>query len=415
MNARSDGSVINAAELSPTLPALRRKPSRAMRLLLDMLARIEGGSLLLRLPDGSSHLLGSGPQAATLTLHDEAVFGRILAAGSIGFAEAFMDGAWETDHLPALLTLLAQNRAVLERAIHGNALRLAGHWLWHRLRANTRRGSKKNIEAHYDLGNDFYRLWLDRTMSYSSALWPTPDASFEEAQLEKYRHALRSIGVQPGQHILEIGCGWGGLAEVACKEFGARVSGVTLSHEQLAWARERAEREGFADRAEFKLCDYRDLTGQYDHIVSIEMIEAVGEAFWPSYFAQLRALLKPGGRAVVQAITIDNRLFAHYRKDVDFIQRYIFPGGMLPSPEVFRAQSAKAGLQPVAERAFGLDYARTLNEWLQRFNAQLDAVHAQGFDARFVRMWQFYLGYCEAGFRARNTDVWQYVLSHRGA
>lgn len=412
MNARTDGSVIGAAELSPALPALRRKPSRSMRLLLEMLGKLEGGSVLLRLPDGGAHLLGQGPQAATLTLHEESVFGRILASGSIGFAEAFMDGSWETDHLPALLTLLAQNRKVLERAIHGSALRVAGHWLWHRLRANTKRGSKKNIEAHYDLGNDFYRLWLDSTMSYSSALWPTPEACFEEAQLEKYRHALRSIGVQPGQHILEIGCGWGGLAEVACKEFGARVTGVTLSHEQLAWARARAEREGFAGRAEFHLRDYRDLRSKYDHIVSIEMIEAVGEAFWPSYFAQLRSLLKPGGRAVIQAITIADELFAHYRKDVDFIQRYIFPGGMLPSPQVFHAQSRKAALQVVAERAFGLDYARTLNEWLQRFNAQLDAVRAQGFDERFVRMWQFYLGYCEAGFRARNTDVWQYVLAH---
>lgn len=414
MSIHTDSSAMAATHLSPGLAVAARKLSRSTRLLLAMLARLEGGSVLLRLPDGSAHLLGHGPQQATLTLHDEGVFGRILASGSIGFAEAFMEGQWESEQLPELLSLLASNRAVLTRAIHGSALRLAGHWLWHRLRANTKHGSKKNIEAHYDLGNDFYRLWLDETMSYSSALWSTPTASFEEAQREKYRHALRSLGVQPGQHILEIGCGWGGLAEIACQEFGAQVSGVTLSHEQLAWAGERAAREGFADKADFQLCDYRDLRGQFDHIVSIEMIEAVGEAYWPSYFAQLRSLLKPGGRIVVQAITIADKLFAHYRKDVDFIQRYVFPGGMLPSPAVFHRQAQRAGLRVAGERAFSLDYARTLREWFERFNARLSEVRALGFDTRFVRLWQFYLAYCEAGFRARSTDVWQYVLAHEG-
>lgn len=412
MNGWTTRAMIKPRTL-PKAGACTRRPSRAMRLLLSMLEKIEGGSIMLRLPDGSTHLLGWGPQRATLFLHDETVFSRILSSGSIGFAEAFMEGLWETDHLPELLTLLAANRAVLEKAIHGNAWRLAAHWLWHRLRANTRRGSKRNIEAHYDLGNDFYKLWLDSTMSYSSALWPTPEAGFEEAQLEKYRHALRSAGVLPGQHILEIGCGWGGLAEVACKEFGLRVTGVTLSRQQLAWAQARAKVVGFADKAEFLLCDYRELNGQFDHIVSIEMIEAVGEAFWPSYFSQLRALLKPEGRAVIQAITIDDVLFDHYRKDVDFIQRYVFPGGMLPSPSAIASQSDKAGLRIAASRAFGLDYARTLREWLQRFNARLEDVASQGFDPRFQRMWQFYLAYCEAGFRARSTDVWQYVLAHR--
>jgi cyclopropane-fatty-acyl-phospholipid synthase len=212
--------------------------------------------------------------------------------------------------------------------------------------------------------------------------------------------------------LLEIGCGWGGFAEVAALEFDCRVTGLTLSPSQLAWAKARAEKNGFADQAEFLLCDYRDARGQYDHIVSIEMIEAVGERFWPSYFSQLRGLLRPGGRAVVQAITIDHSLFGHYRRDVDFIQRYIFPGGMLPSPEVFHQQAGKVGLAVQQAQAFGLDYARTLNEWLQRFNAKLDAVRAQGFDERFVRMWQFYLAYCEAGFRAGNTDVYQFALSH---
>lgn len=389
----------------------RDLPSSAA-LVLRMLDKLEGGSVCVRFPDSEHRIVGSGPLLATLHVQDWGVFQRIISHGSIGFAEDFMAGLWSTDHLPALLTLLASNRAALERAIHGSKLSLAMHWVWHRLRPNTRRGSKKNIEAHYDLGNAFYREWLDESMSYSSALYTRPEQSFEEAQLEKYRHALRTLEAKPGQHILEVGCGWGGFAEVAALEFGCQVTGLTLSHEQLAWARERAERNGFADKAQFVLRDYRDERGQYDHIVSIEMIEAVGESFWPSYFAQLRALLKPEGRVVVQAITIADELFSHYRKDVDFIQRYIFPGGMLPSPSVFHQQANKARLVVHHAYAFGLDYARTLNEWLHRFNARLDKVHAQGFDERFVRMWQFYLAYCEAGFRAKSTDVYQFVLSH---
>ncbi|MBS1207891.1 MAG: Cyclopropane-fatty-acyl-phospholipid synthase [Proteobacteria bacterium] len=387
---------------------------RAAILVLRMLESIEGGSLVLRLPDASQRIVGSGVLVATLYVQDWYVFERIISHGSIGFAEGYMAGLWRTDHLPALLTLLAKNRPALERAIHGNALRLAMHWLWHRLRPNSKRGARKNIEAHYDLGNDFYREWLDESMSYSSALYATPEQSFEEAQLEKYRHALRTLEAKPGQHILEVGCGWGGFAEIATLEFGCRVTGLTLSHEQLAWARERAQKKGFADKTEFVLRDYRDERGQYDHIVSIEMIEAVGESYWPSYFSQLCALLKPDGRVVVQAITIADELFEHYRKDVDFIQRYIFPGGMLPSPEIFRMQADKARLAVHKAHAFGLDYARTLNEWLQRFNAKIDKVREQGFDERFVRMWQFYLAYCEAGFRARSTDVYQFVLRHRG-
>ncbi|GAB2902127.1 cyclopropane-fatty-acyl-phospholipid synthase family protein [Uliginosibacterium flavum] len=387
---------------------------RSAQLVLRMLDGVQGGSVVLRFPDGAQRTVGTGPLQATMLVQDWQVFERIISHGSIGFAEDFMAGAWSTDHLPALLTLLAQNRPALEKAIHGNALRLAMHWVWHRLRPNSKRGSKKNIEAHYDLGNDFYREWLDESMSYSSALYATPEQSFEEAQLEKYRHALRTLDARPGQHILEVGCGWGGFAEIAALEFGCRVTGLTLSNEQLAWARERAQKNGFADKAEFVLRDYRDERGRYDHIVSIEMIEAVGESYWPSYFAQLRSLLKPRGRVVVQAITIADELFAHYRKDVDFIQRYIFPGGMLPSPQIFHQQADKARLVVTRAHAFGLDYARTLNEWLQRFNAKLDKVQAQGFDERFVRMWQFYLAYCEAGFRARSTDVYQFVLSHQG-
>lgn len=396
---------------TPVRAADARLP-RACRLVLRMLAGIQGGSIAVLDPAGNRHLVGHGALQATLEVADWQVFERILSHGSIGFGEDYMAGLWRSDQLQALLSLLASNREALHQAIHGNFLRLLAHRLWHVLHPNTRRGARRNIAAHYDLGNDFYALWLDETMSYSSACYSAPDATLAEAQREKYRRVLRQIAPAPGQHVLEIGCGWGGFAEVAVQEFACRVTGLTLSQEQLAWSRERAARGGFADRAEFLLCDYRDVQGQYDHIVSIEMIEAVGEAWWPSYFSRLRELLKPGGRAVLQAITIDESLFAHYRRDVDFIQRYIFLGGMLPSPAVVAEQAQQAGLAIRARAAFGLDYARTLAEWMVRFNAQAEAVRAQGFDERFIRMWQFYLAYCEAGFRAGSTDVYHFTLSH---
>jgi cyclopropane-fatty-acyl-phospholipid synthase len=383
---------------------------RAASLVLDMLERLEGGALHIELPDGGERRVGSGAQVASLRVRDWEVFERVLGKGSIGFAEGWMEGLWETDHLAALLTLMASNRAALERAIHGKALRLILHRLWHWLRPNTRAGSRKNIEAHYDLGNDFYKLWLDETMTYSSARFTAPDMPLQEAQREKYRRILQRLQPEPGQRILEVGCGWGGFAEVAATEFACRVHGLTLSPSQLAWARERAERGGFADRATFELRDYRDVSGQFDHVVSIEMIEAVGEQYWPTYFAKLHECVAPDGRIVIQGITIANYLFAHYRDDVDFIQRYIFPGGMLLSPQILTEHAQRAGLKLVGEEAFGLDYARTLADWMARFNKVRDAVMAQGFDERFVRMWQFYLAYCEAGFRAGSTDVHHFEL-----
>jgi cyclopropane-fatty-acyl-phospholipid synthase len=252
-------------------------------------------------------------------------------------------------------------------------------------------------------------------MTYSSARFASPEQGLQDAQLNKYRSLLQSMGVQPGQHLLEIGCGWGGLAEVAATEFGCHVTSLTLSPSQLAWAQARALRGGFADRAEFHLRDYRDEKGMYDHIVSIEMIEAVGERFWPTYFGQLSARLKPGGKVGIQAITIADELFASYRRGTDFIQRYIFPGGMLPAPKMVEAQAQRVGLQVVDAQAFGLDYARTLVCWRDAFEAKLPEVQALGFDERFVRMWRFYLSYCEAGFRAGSTDVYHYVLAHTEA
>ena len=397
------------------IPGQAARLKRGTRLVLGLLDSLEGGAIDVNLPGGLSRRVGRGPCVAHLNADDENVFDEILAKGDIGFAETWMAGDWHTNDLPALLTLLARNRDGLQRAIHGRVWRLIGHRLTHLLRANTRAGSKRNIEAHYDLGNDFYRLWLDPSMTYSSALQLVPDDSLEAAQGRKYRRILQQIDAQPGQLILEIGCGWGGFAEMATQEFGCRVLGLTLSKEQLAWARERAERGGWADKANFELCDYRDVRGSYDHIVSIEMLEAVGEGFWPGYFAQLKARLKPGGSALVQSITIADELFASYRKGTDFIQRYVFPGGMLPSPAVVHKKAGQVGLAVADDIAFGLDYAETLVRWRQGFEAVLPQVKALGYDERFVLLWRFYLAYCEAGFRAGSVDVHQFHFRHADA
>ena len=390
---------------------LSRLP-RATRLALEIFDRLDGGALAIELPDGLRLRAGHGPLIAHLRVRDHAVFDEALARGDIGFGESWMDGLWDTDDLTGLLTLLSRNRERIGQAIYGRLFRMIGHRLSHLLRANTRAGSRRNIEAHYDLGNDFYALWLDPTMTYSAAVFATPDETLRDAQLRKYRRILDQLKPQPGQTILEVGCGWGGFAEVAATEFGCKVLGITLSPSQLAFARARAERGGFADRVNFELCDYRDVRGQYDHVVSIEMIEAVGERFWPTYFAQLSALLKPGGRCVVQAITIADALFARYRRGTDFIQRHIFPGGMLPSPTAVERQAQDAGLEVVGDYAFGRDYARTLAHWHRAFEANWAAVKAQGFDERFRRMWRFYLSYCEAGFDTGDIDVHHYVFAH---
>ncbi|WP_068809524.1 SAM-dependent methyltransferase [Thauera phenolivorans] len=404
--------------LQPALQTLaslgRARLPRATRLALELLDGLEGGALVVELPDGMQLRAGHGALVAHLRVRDHAAFDQALAHGDIGFAEAWIDGHWDTGDLTGLLRLLSRNRAALGSAIHGRMFRLLGHRLAHLLRANTRSGARRNIEAHYDLGNDFYALWLDRTMSYSAAVFAGADDSLEDAQLRKYRRVLDALDARPGQTILEIGCGWGGFAEVAATEYGCQVLGLTLSPAQLEFAQARAERGGFARQVEFALCDYRDVRGQYDHIVSIEMIEAVGERFWPGYFAQLAARLKPGGRCMVQAITIADALFARYRRGTDFIQRHVFPGGMLPCPAEVRRQAAGAGLALAGDFAFGRDYARTLAHWHERFTARLDAVKAQGFDERFVRKWRFYLSYCEAGFDSGDIDVHHYLLTHAG-
>jgi cyclopropane-fatty-acyl-phospholipid synthase len=378
--------------------------ARDTRSVLGLLEGLRGGRLEIRLPDGTAHLFGDGEHCVTLQVHDEALFGAVLAKGDIGFAEAYIDGQWDTPDLTALLTLLAANREVLKRAVYGSWRALLAARLRHWTNRNSRAGSKRNIMAHYDLGNDFYKLWLDETMSYSSALYQD-GADLPTAQRAKYRRILRRLGAQPGERVLEIGCGWGGFAEMAVED-GLSVTGLTLSPAQLEWAQRRVT------TADFRLQDYRDTTERFDHIVSIEMFEAVGERWWPSYFETVARALKPGGRAVVQSITIRDDLFSAYRRGTDFIQQHVFPGGMLPSRAAFRKAAAQHGLMVKDEFAFGHDYARTLAEWRHAFEANWPQIELLGFDKRFHRLWRLYLCYCEAGFLAGNIDVVQFELRH---
>ena len=394
--------------MSDTL-TLRNAPpqSRDTRLALQLFGALSGGTLEVRFPDGASHLFGQGGDSHVLHVRDERTFSQALARGDIGFAEAYLDGHWDTPDLAGLLTLFARNRPQLRRAIHGHWRQLLGARLRHWLNGNTRRGSKRNIMAHYDLGNDFYARWLDPSMSYSSALFSARDPAddLQSAQHAKYRRILRRLEAQPGQRVLEIGCGWGGFAELA-DAAGLQVTGLTLSPSQLEWAQRRVP------AADLRLQDYRDIDETFDHIVSIEMFEAVGERYWPGYFATLRRALRPGGRAVVQSIVIADELFADYRKGTDFIQQYIFPGGMLPSPQAFHEAAVRAGLRVRGSYAFGADYARTLAEWHRNFEAAWPEIARLGFDERFRRLWRMYLAYCEAGFNAGNIDVVQFELEH---
>ena len=394
--------------MNNTLTLRGRAPlARDTRTVLGLLENLRGGLLEVRLPDASSTLFGDGHHGVTLDVHNEAMFGQVLARGDIGLAEAYLDGAWDSTDLTGLLKLLADNRDGLARAVFGSWRALLAARLRHLLNRNSRAGSRRNIMAHYDLGNAFYGLWLDPGMSYSSGLFQAgDDGSLASAQDAKYRRILERLQARPGQSILEIGCGWGGFAEMAIQA-ELQLTGLTLSPAQLEWARNRVP------QADLRLQDYRDTRESFDHVVSIEMFEAVGERWWPSYFKTLARALKPGGKAVVQSITIRDDLFSTYRRGTDFIQQYIFPGGMLPSRSEFRRVAAKAGLVVRDEHAFGLDYARTLAEWRSAFEANWPRIETLGFDERFRRLWNFYLCYCEAGFRAGSVDVVQFELEHR--
>ena len=389
----------------------------AMGALLLAAQRIEIGRLEIVLPGGASRIFQGaveGPSAKLIVRHRRAAR-RLMFGGNVGFAEAYMDGDWDTPDLAAVLELAARNEAACNDLHYGKASALApalnlARRLWHALRANTRTGSKKNIAYHYDLGNAFYSRWLDPTMAYSSAVYEPGIADLEDAQRAKFRRMAEKLDVKPGQRVLEIGCGWGGFAAYLAKEYQAQVTAITVSKEQLEHTRAKVQSEGLGERIEAKFVDYRDVEGRYDRIASIEMFEAVGEKYWPAYFAKLREALAPGGRAALQIITIADRFFDSYRSGVDFIQRYIFPGGMLPSTAALARENERAGLTLAKQEFYGLDYARTLAEWNARFQARWSEIEPLGFDARFKRMWEFYLAYCEAGFRSGATDVTQVAL-----
>lgn len=382
------------------------------RQFLSLLSRLRGGVLTVTTPHGAGLVFGdgrAGPQAH-LILRDWRACGRILAAGDIGFAEAWRAGWIDTHDLPAVLRLALRNHDVLDRAVFIGRVKRLWYRVRHVLRANTRRGARRNVHAHYDIGNAFYQLWLDSTWTYSSALFEGDlTRTLAEAQTAKYQRIVDMLGLCAGDRVLEIGCGWGGFAEHAAR-LGIAVHGVTISSAQLAEARIRIGTQSLDNLVQLELRDYRDLQGQYDAVVSIEMFESVGEQFWGRYFDTVRARLKPGGRALVQSITIDEPRFMRYRRSSDFIKQFIFPGGMLPSTGRFQKAAASNGLKTVNAYAFGQDYAETLRRWRRAFESQRAAIEAQGFDEAFIRIWLMYLCYCEAGFDEGRTDVVQFML-----
>ncbi|AZN72220.1 class I SAM-dependent methyltransferase [Georhizobium profundi] len=392
---------------------MRGLPARA-QVTLKALVNMNYGALNVRMPDARTFRVEGakpGPEA-TVVLHNWNLPQRAFMRGTIGVGESYMDHDWDSPDVTAFLELFLVNMDLGEKyATGGRGILQLFDKLRHWLNINTRSQSKRNIAAHYDLGNAFYKEWLDTTMTYSSALYQTGANDLQSAQTAKYRALAEATGIGPNDHVLEIGCGWGGFAEFAASEIGCKVTGLTISREQLAYAEERIQKAGLSDRATFKFQDYRDETGVYDRIISIEMLEAVGEKFWATYFGKLRDCLREGGRAGIQAITIASAVFPMYRSQPDFIQRYVFPGGMLPTNDHLRTYGDEAGLTIVGNRAFAADYARTLAEWRERFWARWETIRPLGFDERFKRLWEFYLFYCEAGFRAENINVRQVVYA----
>ena len=392
---------------------IRGLPARA-QLTLKALVNLTYGAITVRIPDGRVFRVDGrepGPHASVV-LYNWNLPQRAFRRGTVGVAESYVDRDWDSPDVTAFLELFIVNIDLGDKyATGGRGLIHFFERIRYWLNINTRSQSKKNIAAHYDLGNEFYREWLDPTMTYSSALYQTGANDLQSAQTAKYRALAEATGIGPNDHVLEIGCGWGGFAEFAASEIGCKVTGLTISREQLSYAEARIQKAGLSERVDFKFQDYRDEKGVYDRIVSIEMLEAVGEKFWPAYFRKLRECLREGGRAGVQAITIAGGVFPVYRRQPDFIQRYVFPGGMLMTIDHLKEIGEKAGLSMVGHRAFAADYARTLAEWRGRFWARWDAIRPLGFDERFKRLWEFYLFYCEAGFRTENINVRQVVYA----
>ncbi|PHQ78977.1 MAG: SAM-dependent methyltransferase [Thalassobium sp.] len=381
--------------------------------VFDVVRRIPRGRVDMILPDGR-HFRAEGRDAghvAELHVHNADLFARLIREGDLGFCEAYMDGWWSTPDLQAFMDLVHDDAEEMYDGFPGQRFVRAYEQLRFWLQSNSKRQARKNISYHYDLGNDFYGLWLDDTMTYSSAKFESGQEPLEKAQEQKYASMIDQMGAQAGDHVLEIGCGWGGFAQYAARERGIKVTGLTISQEQFNYATDRIEKAGLSDMVTFKLQDYRDETGTYDGVASIEMFEAVGEKYWPVYFDTLRDRLKPGRNATLQIITVHDARWEVYKRGVDFIQKYIFPGGMLPSPTVLRQQVEKAGLRVAHSIEFGESYSQTLRRWHDDFNAKWDQVAALGFDDRFRRMWNFYLTSCAGTFHSGNCDVTQITVT----
>ncbi len=394
-------------------PEFRRAPAAFRTAVAISRRQWERGSLTMELPSGREiHIKGRfGGPSGRLIVRDFKFVSRVLASADIGFGEGYVAGEWDTPDLAALLQVFTLNFDHLEKLVAGNPLMSALNTLAHALNRNSKSGSRRNIHAHYDLGNEFYSGWLDRSMTYSSAMYSHASETLETAQENKYRALADTIDLRPDEQVLEIGCGWGGFVEHAAKIRGARVTGVTISREQHDFARRRVFEAGLAERVNIRLLDYRDIEGRFDKVASIEMFEAVGEAYWPAFFRKVADVLEPGGRAGLQIITIRDDLFKTYRQKSDFMRKYVFPGGMLPSEERLRKETSRAGLGWSQLTRFGQDYARTLSEWTARFETSWTSDGALVFDDRFRRLWRFYLRYCEAAFQTGRTNVIQLGLS----
>jgi cyclopropane-fatty-acyl-phospholipid synthase len=399
--------------VNPQLSLSSRSVAEA--LLRRMVGDLECGELVIETPTGDRLVLGGRRpgQQANVTIHSWRCLWRLVAGWDIGFAEAYCAGEWSSSNLVTLLRLACDNGAAMSPL---GFLRAPRFWLRlrHAMNRNTRRGSRRNIAAHYDLGNEFYRQWLDAGMSYSSGMFSSVSKTLEQAQSAKLDRVVRLLELDGGERVLEIGCGWGGLAEQLLQK-RCDLTGITLSTEQLAYAQHRLSSQALAGHCDLRLQDYRDVRGDFDRIVSIEMLEAVGEAYWPTYFEKLHDRLRPGGIAVLQVITIDEARFEDYRRRPDFIQKYIFPGGMLPTPQIVEREASKASLHLVSNEFFGEGYARTLEEWRIRFQDAWPQIKALGFDQRFKRMWEYYLAYCQAGFETGAINVGLYKFTRTAA
>lgn len=396
-----------------------RRAVKGLPLLLRPLVRIASrfsvGTLDVKLPDGGIlRFQGETPEPrAGMVIHNPLFVRRLIIGGDLGFAEGYMRGEWDSPDLTQLMLLLAANHRAGRKLTPGRSAVRFWQRVRHFLNRNSRAGARRNIHAHYDLGNAFYEEWLDRSMTYSSAVFAPGDNDLASAQRRKYELLAEATDIRPDHRVLEIGCGWGGFAEYAAGEIGCHVTGLTISREQYDYATDRIAKAGLSDKAAFDMRDYRDERGVYDRIVSIEMFEAVGEAYWSTFFSALRDRLRPGGRAGLQLITIREEAFAGYKREIDFIRRYVFPGGMLPPPSALERLSAETGFEIVSDKGYAADYAKTLAVWRDRFNAAWPRIAALGFDERFRKLWAYYLTYCEVGFATGNIDVRQIVLAKK--